>query len=212
MQDRILEGGASMLQDFAPVRQICAHLNAFHTYASAPGERLVETNHYCTHLTSSVRQCLLYDSAGADARLIGIEYMVTPELYDTLPAEERRLWHSHVFEVQSGMLVMPGPTAPGLGAAWEAAETREMEQVVRLYGKVYHLWQTDRGDALPLGEAQLMTSITAPEQFPAFEEMVGQRDERLGTDWRRKRELRKGIAAPTVHPDADSAWARRKSV
>lgn len=33
------------------MKQICAHLNAFHTYADEPG-RYVETNHYCSHLTS----------------------------------------------------------------------------------------------------------------------------------------------------------------
>ena len=32
----LLETGASMVQNFAPVKQICAHLNAFHVYASDP--------------------------------------------------------------------------------------------------------------------------------------------------------------------------------
>ena len=36
-------------QNFAPVKQICAHLNAFHVYASDP-KRCVESNHYCSHL------------------------------------------------------------------------------------------------------------------------------------------------------------------
>lgn len=42
-----------------------------------------------------VRQCLLYDSAAKDARLIGIEYMVSKEIYETLDPEEQKLWHSH---------------------------------------------------------------------------------------------------------------------
>jgi hypothetical protein len=46
----ILETGAALVQDFQPVKQICAHLNAFHVYASDP-KRFVETNHYCAHLT-----------------------------------------------------------------------------------------------------------------------------------------------------------------
>jgi hypothetical protein len=144
-----------------------------------------------------VRQCLLYDSPDPGARLIGIEYMITARLYETLDPEERALWHSHVYEVQSGMLVMPNRLVPD--GAWEAAENREMEQVVTLYGKVYHLWQTDRGDKLPLGEPKLMTSFTADGQFD-FEKHVGERDARLGTDWRRRKEARKGIEAPEVHP------------
>lgn len=138
--------------------------------------------------------------------------MITPKLYETLPEEERKLWHSHVYEVKSGMLIMPGPTTPGLQQAWEAAETKEMQHVVGLYGKVYHLWQTDRGDTLPLGEPKLMTSFTADNQFD-FEKAVGERDQRFGTDFRRKRELRKDIEEPEIHKDADFAWkARRNSM
>ena len=31
--------------------------------------------------------------------MIGVEYMITPKLYDTLDQEERKLWHSHEYEV-----------------------------------------------------------------------------------------------------------------
>jgi hypothetical protein len=53
IKSRILESGASMIQDFTPVKQICAHLNAFHNYANDP-TRCVEANHYCTHLTEGL--------------------------------------------------------------------------------------------------------------------------------------------------------------
>lgn len=49
-KSRFLETGASMVQDFTPVKQICAHLHAFHVYASDP-TRCVEANHYCAHIT-----------------------------------------------------------------------------------------------------------------------------------------------------------------
>lgn len=52
-EDKVLETGASMIQDFQPTKQLCAHLNAFHTYADEPG-RFVETNHYCAHLTEGI--------------------------------------------------------------------------------------------------------------------------------------------------------------
>ncbi|KAK8056655.1 hypothetical protein PG993_001882 [Apiospora rasikravindrae] len=208
--DVALETGAGFIQDFKPVKQICAHLNAFHTYADEPG-RYVEANHYCSHLTSDVRQCILYDGPGPDAKLIGIEYMVTPKVYETLPAEERKLWHSHVFEVRSGMLIMPGPTAPGAQQVWEAAETAEMKEVVHLYGKVYHLWQTDRGDALPLGEPKLMTSFTETGQFD-FDKVVSDRDRRFGVDYKRKRDIRKDtVPEPKIHEDADHAWKQRRN-
>jgi len=192
-----------MSQNFDPPKRLCAHLNAFHTYANEPG-RYVEANHYCAHLNDDVRQCILYDSDKPNARLIGIEYMVKPYIYEKLDAEERKLWHSHVFEVKSGMLIMPTPSAMP-NAAWETAEVKEMEEVVELYGKVYHLWQTDRGDELPLGQPQLMTSFTAKDQFD-FDKAVGDRDARFGVDSKKKAEQRAYIQEPEIHPNADYPW------
>ncbi|KAH8625205.1 hypothetical protein IG631_20670 [Alternaria alternata] len=67
-----LEAGAAMTQNFAPVKRICAHLNAFHAYAHDPKRDAVEANHYCAHLNDEVRQCILYDSPEKGARIIGI--------------------------------------------------------------------------------------------------------------------------------------------
>jgi len=136
--------------------------------------------------------------------------MITPRIYDTLDDKERALWHSHVFEVKSGMLIMPRPSLVPQ-AVWEKAETAEMEQVVKLYGKVYHLWQTDRGDKVPLGPPQLMGSYTNEAQMEkvkggGFEKLVGERDQKVGEDWRRKREIRSRIEEPEVSGDADVTW------
>jgi hypothetical protein len=35
---------------------------------------------------------------------VGIEYVITEKLFENLPMEERRYWHSHKHEVESGML------------------------------------------------------------------------------------------------------------
>ncbi|KAI4125749.1 MAG: hypothetical protein LQ338_004113 [Usnochroma carphineum] len=206
-KSKTLESGAAMVQNFAPVKGICAHLNAFHIYANEP-DRCVESNHYCTHLNEDVRQCIIYDTPEANARLIGVEYMISPRLYATLDASERKLWHSHVYEVKSGMLIMPSP--PGMpNGLWEVAETKEMEDVVGLYGKTYHFWQVDRGDKLPLGEAMLMGSLTKEGQGgEGLKKAWKERDERFGVDTQQKREKRQGIEEPEVHPDADQAWKK----
>ncbi|KAF2112948.1 hypothetical protein BDV96DRAFT_147529 [Lophiotrema nucula] len=205
LTNKTLETGAAAVQNFAPVERICAHLNAFHVYADDPS-RTVEANHYCAHLNDEVRQCILYDSPEKGARIIGIEYMITPRLYEGLDAEEQKLWHSHVFEVKSGMLIMPKPSVIP-DAAWELAENKEMEEVIHLYGKVYHLWQVDRGDKLPLGEPKLMTSFTKEKQLPGgLEGLVGERDKRFGSDYKRKKEVRSYIEEPKTHENADAAW------
>ena len=149
-----------------------------------------------------VRQCLIYDSPHANARLIGVEYMISAALYKTLSSEERKLWHSHVFEVKSGMLILPGPNGLPTGI-WEEAETKEMEQVVGLYGKTYHFWQVDRGDKLPLGEPQLMMSFTNEEQCPGFKELIGERDSRFGVSYEQKADKRAYIEEPKI---AEGEW------
>lgn len=150
--------------------------------------------------------------------------MITPKLYSTLGSEERTLWHSHVFEVKSGMLIMPQNTTLVPQVVWEKAETTEMEAIIELYGKVYHLWQVDKGHKVPLGEPQLMTSLTAHGQID-FETVIGKRDKQFRSDWKRKREIRTYIQEPQIHPgefpskfnsfsggpdslDADATWKK----
>ena len=145
-----------------------------------------------------VRQCLIYDTPEANARLIGVEYMISAALFKTLDEAERRLWHSHVFEVKSGMLIMPGPNGLPTGI-WEEAETKEMEQVIGIYGKTYHFWQVDRGDKLPLGEPQLMMSFTKEDQHPALKEILQERDSRFGVSHEQKAGKRGYIEEPEIH-------------
>lgn len=204
-KNKTLETGAGIVQNFAPVQRVCAHLNAFHCYADDPTRAPVEANHYCAHLNDEVRQCILYDSPDPSARILGIEYMITPRLFETLDAEEQKLWHSHVFEVKSGMLFMPKPTVVP-DAAWEVAENKEMEQVIELYGKIFHLWQVDRGDKLPLGEPKLMTSYTSADKMPNCEKTIEERDQRLGNDYKRKQKVREYIQEPKIHENADWTW------
>ncbi|KAI1005757.1 hypothetical protein K3495_g2470 [Podosphaera aphanis] len=201
VRDRVLEGGAALTQSFDPLHAICAHLNAFHVYASDPS-RSVEANHYCSHISPDIRQCLIFDTPTNPARLIGVEYMITKKLYEGLDGAERRLWHSHEYEVKSGMLIMPNSTVPA--SMWEHAETEEMKEVIGLYGKTYHFWQVDRGDSLPLGLPQLMMSFTKDEQVPRAS--VQNRDQRLGVNTARKKEIRATIEDPQIHEDADSCW------
>ena len=64
----------------------------------------VEAHHYCSHISKDMRQCVIYDSNKLDARLIGIEYIISGELFQKLPEEEKKYWHSHEFEVRQELL------------------------------------------------------------------------------------------------------------
>jgi Protein of unknown function (DUF1264) len=51
---------------------------------------------------------VIFDRNAADARLIGIEYIISKERFSSLSNDEKRLWHSHHYEVTSGILVHRG--------------------------------------------------------------------------------------------------------
>lgn len=125
--------------------------------------------------------------------------MITPRLFENLDPDERKLWHSHVFEVKSGMAIMPAPAGVPQ-AVWELAETKEMEEIIPLYGKTYHFWQVDRGDPLPLGQPQLMMSFTEETKPPNWKELMKDRDEKFHVDSQAKSEKRKYIKEPKIHP------------
>lgn len=153
-----------------------------------------------------LRQCLIYDSCQPNARLIGVEYMIPKAQYEKLDPEEQKLWHSHEFEVKSGMLVLPYPTThKGNESKWDQLETEAMKEVVGLYGKLYHFWQVDRGDELPLGLPKLMGSLTSYKQLDVDKAME-KRNQEEGIEQGAKRKLREGIELPGIHENADNWW------
>jgi hypothetical protein len=103
---KALEAGAELLQSEAPLRSVHAHVCGFHFYNGEP-QRQVIAHHYCSHRGEDFLQCVIYDSDKPNARLIGIEYIISEELFRTLPEEEKKFWHSHVYEVKSGSLIAP---------------------------------------------------------------------------------------------------------
>eukprot|EP00898_Chlorokybus_atmophyticus_P003733 jgi/Chlat1/4360/Chrsp29S04507 len=166
----------------------------------------VEVHHFCTHLSEDMQQCLLYDSDEPNARLVGIEYVITADLYKDLPEDEKKLWHSHRYEVKGGSLFLPGGLPKPLHTP---AELSAMRQLANTYGKTWHFWQFDRGDTVPLGIPQLMMGLTQDGQAnPLLERRV---HEKYGVNKEQLVEERAGIPVQPVDPAAD-AWQSGKSV
>ena len=175
-----------------PLGAIHAHVCGFHFY-SGDLKRAVRAEHYCSHLNPDVFQCVIYDSTERNARLVGVEYVISEALFNQLPADEKKLWHSHRYEVMSGQLV-----APELAGA---DETALMQEFVNTYGKTWYLWQVDRGDRLPLGLPKLMMGFTADGQ--ADPAMVDARDRSLLIDSAQVRSKRMELSARPVAAGAD---------
>jgi hypothetical protein len=194
MMSRVLDTASSWVQKKAPVKSIHNYLCALHFY-NGDVDRQIVAHHYCHHLNEDVHQCVIYDSNAPNARLIGVEYIISERLFKLLPEEERKYWHSHSYEVKSGMLVAPGVP--------DIAEKREMEHLVNTYGKTWHFWQVDKGDLLPFGPPQLMMALTRDELVDQQLLYSMQRD--LGIDGMAKRKQRRDLEVHKKLPGAD-AW------
>jgi hypothetical protein len=194
MRTRVLETGAAVLQGKGPLGKFNVHLDSFHFANGRPDEQY-EAHHYCEVVNEDFRQCVLLDGNGADAKLVGIEYVISRRIFEQLPMLERTLWHSHAYEVTSGLLLGPGLPAP--------AEHQLMKQLVGTYGKTWHTWHTERDIALPTGIPTLMAGFTADDQIEP--RRVQDRDRRFGVDTADRRMARSDIKAPGVLPGAD-AW------
>jgi hypothetical protein len=132
---------------------------------------------------------------GKDAKIMGVEYIISAKLFETLPADEKKLWHSHVHEVKSGQLIAPGVP--------EKAEHEFMEKIIGTYGKTWHTWHTDQKLTLPMGHPLLMMGFTADGQ--ANQAMIDERDKRFKIASADKVKDRASIPAPAIAAGAD-AW------
>lgn len=141
----------------APIEEILHCPLAFagiHLMKDAP-ERSAIAYHFCKPLNESVNQCVLYDGTGPNAKLIGIEYLVTDAMYQRFPAEEKAYWHDHKHEVDAGLI---------RSLTQKGEEEKATLGVVRtLWGKVYHTWAS--GEDYPRGPAKLFWSVTGQDPF-----------------------------------------------
>lgn len=193
---KALDLGADAFQARPPIDALNAYLDGFHFYNGHIHSQM-EAHHYCSILNEEVIQCVIYDGNVKDAKLMGVEYIISEQLFAKLPLAEKALWHSHAHEVKSGQLVAPGIPAP--------AQHALMEKLVHTYGKTWHTWHTDLDKDLPLGVPQLMMGFTADGQVdPA---LVSGRDARFGIDSANERKARADIPMPDVDPGAD-AWRK----
>ncbi|POP40902.1 DUF1264 domain-containing protein [Superficieibacter electus] len=192
----VLATGATVIQSRPPIDAISTYLDGFHFY-NGEQKGQMEAHHYVTVLNEDVMQAVIYDGNTRDAKLMGIEYIISERLFRTLPAEEKPYWHSHRYEVKSGSLV-----APGLP---ESAEKPLMSKIVNTYGKTWHTWHTDRDKTLPLGIPALMMGFTDDGQLDP--RLLADRDSRFNINSQAIRQSRQDIPA---HPVADGADAWEK--
>ncbi|KAJ4787545.1 Oil body-associated protein 2B [Rhynchospora pubera] len=192
---KLIESGAMMLQSMAPVRQMNLHACTFALYGHDLS-RQIETHHFIQRINQDFLQCAVFDSDKPSARLIGVEYIVSDNIFETLPSEEQKLWHSHAYEIKTGLWTLPGMP--------ELLQDPEHKSLTKTYGKFWCTWQVDRGDRLPLGAPSLMMSAQAVDIARVNPELVKRRDRKYGVSRGDAKESRVEMAEPEwINPNAD---------
>jgi hypothetical protein len=149
-----------------------------------------------------VFQCVLFDGTGKDAKLIGVEYLISDEAYRKLPDDEKKYWHAHTYEVLGGGLI-----GPGMGPK---EEMEFMKVVINLWGKAWHTWPDPSTD-VPIGEPLLIWSLMADGQVDP--QLVAKRDKEFKVDSAKLSETRVkefGLEPPKVSPPKDMNTLGRK--
>ena len=151
-------------------------------------------HHYCHFVNEDLMQCALFNDSIPNARFIGNEYFITKALFDTLALQERHLWHSHPFEVQSGLFVAPDLSPED--------EFTVMEWLMGTFGKVSDTWQFF--DTFPLGPPQLGMALALESQVNWTVVDLMDKQLNLKTTYRDRQQQRADLVAPPKTPGADS--------
>jgi len=149
--------------------------------------------HYCNVLNKGFMQCVLYDGPGRDAGIVGVEFFISKDKFESLSNEEKKFWHSHHYEVLSGMFV--APDVP------EEDEPKLMEWLMTTYGKVFDVWH--QKDELPINAPRLGMALALDSQVDWS--IVDKMDKILGlkTNSADRREARKSLKVPEKAKGAD---------
>jgi hypothetical protein len=178
----------------APVSNHHLHFCGIHC-AKKDSRIQIVTQHYCGPIGESMHQCLLYDSLAKNARLLGVEYIISDDAFRNLPDVEKRYWHPHTYEVLSGALIAPGMKPDD--------EMAFMKGLLLTWGKTWHTWP-DPSTPVPLGEPLLMWSLTGDAQEDP--KVLAARDKELGVKTasiRKKRLEAIGYEVPAVPQPKD---------
>jgi hypothetical protein len=104
-----------------------------------------QMDHWCKLDPTIVAVCQLYAGNDTNAKLSQIEFIITDEQYQSLPAREKQNWHNHAVELT------PQRGEPQIISLPEGVNgTQLLDTLKHTYGKVITIW--DPSDELPYYE------------------------------------------------------------
>ncbi|KAJ4980236.1 hypothetical protein NE237_031073 [Protea cynaroides] len=156
---QMLDKGTQMLQSLKPVKQMQQHVCSFRLY-SHDMNRQIETHHYVIRLnqdfltiptiptlaSSVISFSFLIHRNICQVKLInglhysdhgtGVEYIVSDKIFTNLSPDEQKPWHSHAYEIKSGIWLNPRVS--------EMLQKTELRNLAKTYGKCWCTWRVER--------------------------------------------------------------------
>ena len=130
----LLAKPAALAADLKPTEGWTLHIDAQRHFPSKPD---LIAHHYCKEVSGGLTECQIYDSDRPDAKLVGVEVIVSPQTYQTFSAAEKRRWHYHKTEIPKVSATLPDLSPE------EAAKV--VKKIEGTYGKVYLLRDPGKG-------------------------------------------------------------------
>lgn len=183
---------AHAVQSHYPVNALHTHLVSLPMKTNDKNFQ-IEAHHYVSHLNEDIMQAIIFDSDRSDAKIIGVEYIITEKLFKQLPENERKYWSSRGYEVKSGILAAPGMP--------RMMEHKLMADMAPTYSKTWMTWQSKTND-LPFGDPELLCNPTRDGDIK--KELLLERDRKLSLDFQDLIKNREDIPMPTKLPGSDS--------
>jgi len=138
-----------------------------------PGNPDMTVNMYCKSVVGNMTECQIYDSSDNDARLVGMEVIVGPEMYNTFLSEEKKLWLPSKDQMQLISANMPDLSSDQF--------TNFTQSLSGSYSKVYLLWDPGKLN-LPTGNPQVtIISNTVSSGTPQSNNTAGNPSQPVST-------------------------------
>ena len=192
-QDKALLGISSSKINEKAIKDYKLHLVDIHWLSGDLNKQYI-AHHFCGFPHDGFMICELFNNDDHRGRPVGVEYFITKPLFEGLPEEEKKLWHSHPYEILSGLFVVLDVTPE--------EEQRVLEFIMGTYGKVIDTWQYYK--AMPVGAPQLGYALTLDSQVDW--DIADRMDKQLGlsTTHKERRAARAHMKMPEKAPGADA--------
>jgi len=116
-----------------------------------PGNTDMTVHKYCKSVVGNMTQCQLYDGNDSDSRLVGVETIVGPEMYNTFTPDEKKLWMPTKDLLQTTMAAMPDLDPQQFNNVAQSLSSN--------YSKVYLMWDPGKIN-LPTGSPMVTVMNT----------------------------------------------------